>query len=137
MVPVISSITVKGQPLAKQLPPEEIQQLVERTQKGGAEIVKLLKSGSAFYAPASSVVEMAGAMLEDRHAVLPVCTWLEGAYGLRDVYIGVPAQLGAAGVEKVVEIPLSREEHTALSTAASSLSEGMKSLASILATSNP
>jgi len=131
MVPLKSSITVRGKPVADQLPAGELDQVLQRTKDGGAEIVKLLKQGSAFYAPASSAVEMVHAILNNTHAVLPVCAWLAGEYGLRDVCIGVPAQLGAAGVEKVVEMPLTAEERQALTASARQVADGIKSLAAL------
>ena len=134
MVPLKSSITVRGEPIATTLRAEELDQLLQRTRDGGAEIVALLKQGSAFYAPASGVVEMASAILRDTHAVLPVCAWLEGEYGLRDVCIGVPAQLGAQGVERVVELSLSPEERAALTASAGQVSDSIKSLKGLLRT---
>ena len=131
MVPLKSSITVDAQPVTHRLPAEELDRIVQRTKDGGAEIVALLKQGSAFYAPASGVVEMGGAVLQNRHAVLPVCAALEGEYGLRDVCIGVPAQLGAGGIERVVEIPLTAEERAALTTSANQVRDGIKSLATL------
>ena len=131
MVPLKSSITVKGEPVTKWLRADEIEQLLQRTKDGGAEIVALLKQGSAFYAPASGVVEMANAILQDTHAVLPVCAWLQGEYGLRDVCIGVPAQLGAKGIERVVERPLSPEEHSTLVASAEKVREGIRSFESL------
>ena len=136
MVPLVRSITVRGEPVTTWLSPEEVGQILQRTKDGGAEIVALLKQGSAFYAPASGIVEMASAVLQDTHAVLPVCAWLQGEYGLREVCIGVPAQLGGAGVERVVELPLSPEERAALAASAGQVSEGIKSL-SILQASRP
>ena len=133
MVPLRGSITVNGTPVAGLLPPSELEQLLQRTKDGGAEIVSLLKAGSAFYAPASSVVEMAGAILGDRHAVLPVCAWLSGEYGLRDVCIGVPAQLGAPGIERVVELPLAKDEQSALTASAEQVRGMIKSLAALQA----
>ena len=131
MVPLNGSITVRGKPVADQLLSAELEQLVQRTKDGGAEIVALLKQGSAFYAPASGAVEMAGAILRDAHTVLPVCAWLEGEYGLRDVCLGVPAQLGAVGIERVVELPLTAAERAALTASASQVSQGIKSLAAL------
>lgn len=128
MVPVANSVTVKGQPITARLSASEIEQLFQRTRDGGAEIVKLLKQGSAFYAPASGVVEMATAILNDTQATLPVCAWLDGEYGLRDVCIGVPAQLGAKGIERVVEVALAPPERQALIAAAEQVREGIKSL---------
>jgi len=134
MVPLASSITVRGEPATKRLGLDELNGLLRRTKEGGAEIVSLLKQGSAFYAPASSIVAMTEAILHDTHAVLPVCAWLQGEYGLRDVCIGVPAQLGAGGIERVVELPLSPEERAALSASARQVSDGIKSLATLQAT---
>jgi malate dehydrogenase len=134
MVPLKSTITVTGQPASERLPAEELERIIQRTKDGGAEIVALLKQGSAFYAPASGAVQMAEAILRDRHAVLPVCAWLDGEYGLRDVCIGVPAQLGAAGIERVVDLPLAPEERAALTASAAQVAKGIKSLAALQST---
>lgn len=128
MVPLQSSITVRGEPVTTRIGADELAQILQRTKDGGAEIVKLLKQGSAFYAPASGIVEMASAILRDTHTVLPVCAWLQGEYGLRDVCIGVPVQLGASGVERIVELPLSPDERAALAASAGQVSEGIKGL---------
>ena len=131
MVPITRSITVLGEPVTKRLGAADLEQLFQRTRDGGAEVVTLLKQGSAFYAPASGVVEMASAILQDAHKTLPVCARLEGEYGLREVCIGVPAQLGAKGIERVIELDLSPEERRALTAAAGQVSEGIKSLAAL------
>jgi len=131
MVPLTGSITVRGEPVTNYIPAADLDRILQRTKEGGAEIVKLLKQGSAFYAPASGVVEMAGAILQDRHAILPVCAWLEGEYGLRDVCIGVPVQLGAAGIERIVPMTLTTEERTALAASAEEVRKGIKSLAAL------
>ena len=131
MVPLNSSITVRGEPVARVIPEAELDHILQRTKDGGAEVVKLLKTGSAFYAPASGIVEMVGAILQDRHVVLPVCAWLDGEYGLRDVCIGVPAQLGAAGIERVVPMTLTNEERAALVASAEEVRKGIKSLATL------
>ena len=128
MVPLTGTITVRGEPVTKRISADELNQILQRTKDGGAEIVKLLKQGSAFYAPASGVVEMVSAILTDSHAVLPVCAWLQGEYGLRDVCIGVPVRLGASGIERIVELPLSPEERAALTASAGQVSEGIKRL---------
>jgi len=133
MVPLRGSITVNGTPVTQLLPADELDQLLQRTRDGGAEIVSLLKQASAFYAPASGVVEMASAILQDRHAVLPVCVALQGEYGLRDVCIGVPAQLGASGVERIVELDLTPDERAALTASAAQVSAGIKRLATLQA----
>lgn len=118
MVPVPSACTVDGKPLTELLSPEDIDALVERTRKGGAEIVGLLKTGSAFYAPSAAAARMARAVAEDSGAVLPVCTWVDGEYGISGVYLGVEAELGAPGVRRVVERELSEAEMAALREAA-------------------
>ena len=133
MVPLKSSITVSGEPVTTRLSASELDALLQRTKDGGAEIVALLKQGSAFYAPASSVVQMVRAILEDRHEVLPVCAACQGEYGLRDVCIGVPAQLGATGIERIVELPLSAEDRAALAASAAKVAEGIKTLAALQA----
>lgn len=133
MVPLKSSITVDGKPVTALLPADELDQILQRTKDGGAEIVKLLKQGSAFYAPASGVVEMAQAILNDTHTVLPVCAALHGEYGLRDVCIGVPAQLGSAGIERVVELSLTPQERGALTASAEQVREMIKSLSGLQA----
>ncbi len=131
MVPLKRSIVVKGRPVAGQLPDDELDRILQRTKDGGAEIVALLKQGSAFYAPASSVVQMARAILHNTHEVLPVCAAVDGAYGLREVCIGVPAQLGASGIERIVELDLTPEERAALAASAAQVAEGIKSLATL------
>jgi malate dehydrogenase len=133
MVPVRSSITVQGRAVTDRLSPEELDRLLERTRQGGAEIVSLLKQASAFYAPASSVVEMAASILQDRHAILPACAWLEGEYGLGQVCVGVPVRLGAVGIEQVVELALTAEERAALAASAEQVREGIRSLEALSA----
>jgi malate dehydrogenase len=118
MVPVPSQCTVDGKPLTEVLPAEKIDELVTRTRNGGAEIVGLLKTGSAYYAPSAAVARMARAVAEDSGATLPVCAWVDGEYGVSGVYLGVLAELGATGVRRVVEIPLTDSELTALREAA-------------------
>jgi malate dehydrogenase len=118
MVPVPSACTVEGKPLADMLPAAEIDSLVERTRAGGAEIVGLLKTGSAFYAPSAAAARMARAVAEDSGAVLPVCAWLDGEYGISGVYLGVEAEIGAQGIRRVVERELTDAELDALRGAA-------------------
>ena len=103
MVPVPSACTVNGQPLAQLLDAQTIEELVVRTRNGGAEVVGLLKSGSAFYAPSAAAARMARAVVEDSGAVMPVCAWVDGQYGIEAVYLGVEAELGKTGVRRVVE----------------------------------
>ena len=118
MVPVPSLVKVAGKPLTEVADPETIEDLVRRTRDGGAEIVGLLKTGSAYYAPASAAAAMVKAVVTDSGAVMPVCAWVSGQYGISDVYLGVPARLGAGGVKEVVELPLADSEVDALRTAA-------------------
>ncbi|HEV7825890.1 MAG TPA: malate dehydrogenase, partial [Mycobacteriales bacterium] len=106
MVPVPSQCTVDGKPLADLLPQEKIDELVERTRNGGAEVVALLKTGSAYYAPSAAAARMAKAVAEDSGAVMPVCAWIDGEHGISGVYLGVEAEIGAEGVKRVVETPL-------------------------------
>jgi malate dehydrogenase len=118
MVPVPSACTVNGEPLTAVLSSDDIEALVKRTRDGGAEIVGLLKSGSAYYAPSAAAARMARAVAEDSGAVMPVCTWVDGEYGISGVYLGVEAEIGAAGVRRVVERDLAQDELAALRTAA-------------------
>ncbi|MBV8172321.1 MAG: malate dehydrogenase [Candidatus Eremiobacteraeota bacterium] len=114
MVPLPRYSTVAGIPITELLDGPTIERLVKRTANGGAEIVNLLKAGSAYYAPARSIAEMVDAILNDRHKVLPCAVYLQGEYGLRDLFIGVPAKLGAKGLEEVIQIRLTADEQTAL-----------------------
>lgn len=118
MVPVISTATVEGKPLQSLLSQEKIQAIVERTQKGGAEIVNLLKTGSAYYAPGFSIAEMADAILNDKHKILPCSCLVQGEYGIEGLFMGVPAVLSRKGIEKIEEINLADEENQALHVAA-------------------
>lgn len=118
MVPVPSRCTVNGKPLKDLLSQEDIAELVDRTRNGGAEIVALLKTGSAYYAPSAAAARMAKAVIEDSGAVMPVCAWVEGQYGISGVYLGVEASIGREGVKKVVETVLDSSERDALLVAA-------------------
>jgi malate dehydrogenase len=114
MVPLPRYCNVAGTSLTKLLPADKIDAIVKRTQGAGGEIVALLKTGSAFYSPALAAMEMAEAILKDQKRVLPVAAYLEGEYGVKGYYMGVPAVLGAGGVEKIVEMELNAEEKAAL-----------------------
>src|SRR5215203_2903338 len=118
MVPVPSACTVDGKPLADLLPAEKVEELVTRTRNGGAEVVALLKTGSAYYAPSAAAARMARAVAEHSGAVMPVCAWVDGEYGISGVYLGVEAELGAQGVRRVVEGSLTDTELAALKEAA-------------------
>ncbi len=121
MVPVPSQCTVGGTPLTEVMGEADIEDIVTRTRNGGAEIVALLKTGSAYFAPSAAAARMAEAVLLDSGAVLPVCAWLDGEYGISGVYLGVQAELGRGGVRRIVETPLSAVESEALRDAAAAL----------------
>ena len=123
MVPLPSMATVGGVAITELLPEDRVEAIVQRTRQGGAEIVGLLKSGSAFYAPSAAVLEMIDAILLDQKRVLPCATYLQGEYGIEDLFVGVPVKLGAAGIEEVVELDLQQSELVELQTSAGSVRE--------------
>ena len=123
MVPLPRYSTVAGIPLPDLLPPERIDAIVDRTRKGGAEIVNLLKTGSAYYAPSAAVVEMVEAILKDKKKILPCAAYLEGEYGIKGIFVGVPVKLGARGIEQIIEIKLTPTEEAALHKSAASVRE--------------
>jgi len=118
MVPLPRFSTVAGIPITELLSKERIEALVDRTRKGGGEIVSLLKTGSAFYAPASAAAEMAEAILKDKKKILPCAAYLEGEYGISDIFMGVPAKLGTRGIEDIIKIQLTEAEKTDLNSSA-------------------
>jgi malate dehydrogenase len=123
MVPVPRYTTVAGIPVTELLPREKLEAIIARTRSGGAEIVNLLKKGSAYYAPSAAVVEMIDAIFNDRKKILPCAVYLEGEYGISGLFVGVPVKLGAGGVEQIIEIKLSAEEQTALKKSADAVKE--------------
>ena len=123
MVPLPRYSTVSGVPITELLSKERVDAIVKRTASGGAEIVALLKTGSAYYAPSASTAEMVDAVLKDKHKILPCCCYLEGEFGVKGLYVGVPAQLGAKGVEKIWEIKLTSDEQAALDKSAAAVKE--------------
>ncbi len=123
MVPLTRFATVSGIPVSELIPAARLEEIVTRTRNGGAEIVSLLKTGSAYYAPASSAAQMVEAILKDKKRVVPCAVHLDGQYGLKDVYLGVPIRLGAGGVEKIFEVPLTADEKSALSKSAKEVAE--------------
>lgn len=123
MVPLVRYTTVGGIPISELLKQETIDRLVERTRKGGGEIVSLLKAGSAYYAPSAAITQMAEAILLDKKRILPCCVYLDGEYGIRGLYVGVPVKLGANGIEEIIEIKLTEEERAALDKSAASVRE--------------
>ena len=132
MVPVVGSTTVGGQPVADLIAPERLDEIVKRTQDGGAEIVGLLKTGSAYYAPSAAVAQMVEAVLLDKKQILPCTTYLEGEYGIDGLFVGVPVKLGAGGVEQVIEFDLTPGEKAALEYSAGAVRE----LVEVMAASN-
>lgn len=128
MVPLTRHSNVAGIPLDKYIPADRLGTIVERTRKGGGEIVALLKSGSAFYAPSAAVAQMVEAILKDKHLIVPCSVWLKGEYNLKDIFFGVPAQLGRKGLEKVLEYELNGEEKKMLEHSAAAVRESMAAL---------
>jgi malate dehydrogenase len=123
MVPLPRYSTVAGIPITELMDQATIDRLVDRTRNGGAEIVSLLKSGSAYYAPSAAAVEMAEAILKDKKKIVPCAAYLRGEYGIRDLYVGVPVKLGAGGVEQIVEVKLTADEKAALARSADAVRE--------------
>ncbi len=123
MVPLMRYTTVNGIPVDQLMPADRLEALVKRTREGGAEIVNLLKTGSAYYAPSAAAVEMAEAVLTDRHAVIPSAVYCTGEYGIHGLFVGVPARLGARGVESIVQVDLSASERSGLERSAAAVRE--------------
>ena len=128
MVPLPRYTTVSGIPLAQLLPKETIDRLVDRARKGGGEIVNLLKTGSAYYAPGAAAVQMVEAILKDKKRILPCCVYLDGEYGLKDLCFGVPVKLGAKGVESIIQLDLTAEEKALVAKSADSVKKSIQEL---------
>jgi malate dehydrogenase len=128
MVPLISYTTVSGIPITQFINGGDLQKIVDRTRNGGAEIVGFLKTGSAYYAPAAATAQMAAAIVLDKKRILPCAAWLQGEYGLKDLYLGVPCRLGQGGMEQVIEVKLSAEEQAALAKSADSVKKTMEAV---------
>jgi malate dehydrogenase len=128
MVPLPRYTTVSGIPLAQLLPKETIDRLVDRARKGGGEIVNLLKTGSAYYAPGAAAVQMVEAILKDKKRILPCCVYLDGEYGLKDLCFGVPVKLGAKGVESIIQLDLTAEEKALVAKSAESVKKSIQEL---------
>ncbi len=128
MVPVLSSASISGIPVTSLLDAATLEGIVQRTRDGGAEVVALLKTGSAFYAPSAAVVQMVEAIALDRQRILPCAAWLEGEYGLKGMFVGVPCKLGRRGLEAVVQIALSQAEQAALANSAEHVKETMQAV---------
>jgi malate dehydrogenase len=128
MVPLVSTVSVGGIPLTQMMEPSRIDELVARTRKGGGEIVKLLGTGSAYYAPSAAAVQMVESIVRDKKRILPAAAWLEGEFGLEGMFLGVPCKLGRAGLEEIIEVELSTTEHEALAASAAAVRETMEAL---------
>lgn len=128
MVPLTRYANVAGVPVTQLIPKERLDAIVQRTRDGGAEIVSLLKTGSAYYAPGESAAQMVEAILKDRRRILPVAAYLDGQYGLKDIYCGVPVRLGAGGVEQIIELELTAEESSALRASGEAVASSIKEL---------
>ncbi len=129
MVPLASYTTVAGIPVAELMPRKQLDQIIQRTRDGGAEIVGLLKTGSAFYAPSAAVAEMVDAIVLDKKRILPCAAFLTGQYGIKNLYVGVPVKLGAGGIEQIMEIKLTADEKRALRKSAGSVNSLVKDMA--------
>jgi malate dehydrogenase len=128
MVPLTRASNVAGVPLEDAIPADRLAAIVERTRKGGGEIVSLLKTGSAYYAPAAAIAQMVDAILKDKHLIVPCAAYLDGQYGLKDIFFGAPVQLGRSGVEKIIEYQLSADEMAALQQSAAGVAENIAKL---------
>ena len=128
MVPLISYTTVSGIPVTQMMNSSRLDEIVERTRNGGAEIVGYLKTGSAYYAPSAAAVQMAEAIVKDKKRILPCAAWLEGEFGFRDLYLGVPCKLGASGLELIIEVELSKAERVALEKSAEHVRQTMSAV---------
>jgi malate dehydrogenase len=128
MVPLVRYTTIAGVPITEFLDQPTIEKIVKRTREGGIEIVNFLKTGSAYYAPSAAAVEMVEAIVKDKKRILPCAAYLQGEYGLRDTYIGVPVKLGKKGIEKIIEVPLTAEEKTALTKSADEVKSNIAKL---------
>ena len=128
MVPLISYTSVSGIPITQLIPKEKLDAIVARTRTGGGEIVKHLKTGSAYYAPSAAAVQMCEAIAKDQKRILPCAAWLQGEYGLRDLFLGVPCKLGRTGLEKIYEVELTADERKALEASAEAVREPMRAV---------
>jgi malate dehydrogenase len=137
MVPLPRYTSVSGIPITELMEPEAIERLVERTRKGGSEIVNLMQTGSAFYAPASAVYLMVESILINRHRIIPVAAYVQGEYGLKGLFVGVPARLGMQGIEEVLELHLTDAEHEALHRSANVVRENIERAKALLPRDSP
>jgi malate dehydrogenase len=132
MVPLTSRSNIAGVSLREYLPADRLAAIVERTRKGGAEVINLLKTGSAYYAPAAAIAQMVEAILKDKHLIIPASAYMQGEYGLKDMFFGVPVQLGRGGLEKIMEYRLEADEKAALEKSAAAVKESISVLHSLV-----
>jgi malate dehydrogenase len=128
MVPLISYTSVSGIPVTQLMDRAKLDAIVDRTRSGGAEIVKHLKTGSAYYAPSAGAVQMAEAIVNDQRRILPCAAWLQGEYGMKDLFLGVPCKLGKGGLQKIIEVELTKDERAALEKSAEAVREPMRAV---------
>jgi malate dehydrogenase len=128
MVPLVSYTSVSGIPVTQLMPQERLDAIIERTRGGGAEIVKYLKTGSAYYAPSSAAVQMCEAIVRDQKRILPCAAWLQGEYGMSGLFLGVPCKLGRSGLERIIEVSLTDDERAALEKSAEAVKEPMSAV---------
>jgi len=132
MVPLTRASNIAGIPLRDYLAPDRLEAIVNRTRKGGGEIVNLLKTGSAYYAPAAAIAQMVEAILKDKHLIVPCAAYMNGEYGLHDMFFGVPVQLGRKGIERIIEYKLEEDERVALDKSAAAVKDTIKALESLV-----
>jgi malate dehydrogenase len=128
MVPLISYTSVSGIPVTQLMSKDRLDAIVDRTRNGGAEIVKFLKTGSAYYAPSSAAVQMCEAIVRDQKRILPCAAWLQGEYGMSGLFLGVPCKLGRGGLERIIEVSLTDDERAALEKSADAVREPMSAV---------
>ena len=128
MVPLIGYTSVSGIPVTQLMDRAKLDAIVDRTRNGGAEIVKHLKTGSAYYAPSAGAVQMAEAIVNDQRRILPCAAWLQGEYGMKDLFLGVPCKLGKGGLQQIIELELTKDEHAALEKSAEAVREPMRAV---------
>ena len=132
MVPLTNHSNIAGIPLREYLPADRLEAIVNRTRKGGAEVINLLKTGSAYYAPAAAISQMVEAILKDKHLIVPCAAYMQGEYGLKDMFFGVPVQLGRKGIERIVEYKLDADEKAAFENSAASVKDTINALTNLV-----
>jgi len=132
MLPLTRHSNIAGIPLCDYLSADKLAAIVQRTRKGGAEVINLLKTGSAYYAPAAALAQMVEAILKDKHLIVPASAYMQGQYGLNDMFFGVPVMLGRSGLEKIIEYDLNADEKAALETSAAAVKDSLADLSKLV-----